>query len=465
MYLTVGERSAENQTSMFLAFGLPLFAKMDGKFCPRVFDMNDAFSRQPDAKQEADASPTQTRSEQTVVRGEPKTGARGKSSLSPASVHSSHVDAPTRAPTLEEQLFAEGFAFDFFQAVRILEKLQPDRCPVGRTGPAQREVVRFRAHQSLSFPASAIYDVQPSPSGGLPVMTVTFLGLTGPSGVLPRHYTELLLNLERDTKGPEKHVLRAWLDLFNHRMISLFFRAWEKYRFYIPFERGEHADVEPDAFTQALFSLIGLGLPPLRNRLGVSIRQEDEKGEPREKILARVDDLALLHYSGFLSHRPRCAVALEAMLEDYFQLPIKVQQFQGQWFQLDEADQSHIGGNCQLGVNVVAGSRVWDVQGKMRLRVGPLRYAQFTELLPDRSPMPKRKIFFLLVHLTRLYVGPEFDLDIQLVLRKEDIPACQLSTEAGGAARLGWNTWIYSQPCLHDADDAVFPGEEVVTLK
>ena len=50
-------------------------------------------------------------------------------------------------PPLSEELFDEPYRFDFFQAVRLLERLGPDAAPVGRDGPPAREVVRFRAHR------------------------------------------------------------------------------------------------------------------------------------------------------------------------------------------------------------------------------------------------------------------------------------------------------------------------------
>jgi type VI secretion system protein ImpH len=365
--------------------------------------------------------------------------------------------------TVVQRLFTEGFAFDFFQAVRLLELLDPAKKPVGRIAPPRAEVVRFRAHLALSFPASAVHEiVPPSERLPMPAMTVTFMGLTGPSGVLPRHYTELLLHLERYVKGPERTALRAWLDLFNHRLISLFFRAWEKYRFFIPYERREYALDEPDAFTRCLFSLVGLGMKPLRRRLCVSVREEAD-GLRRERFLAGVDDLGLLYYAGFLSHRPRCAVALEAFLNDFFQLPIKVRQFQGQWLKLDAANQSRLGGedgNNEVGVNLVAGDRVWDVQNKIRVRIGPLSYRQFNDWLPDRSAVSQRKAFFLLAHLVRLYVGPELDFDVQLILRAREIPPCRMASGPGGP-QLGWNTWICSQRMRRDAEDAVFEGEAI----
>src|SRR5262249_21641771 len=153
--------------------------------------------------------------------------------------------------TLEDWLYQEPFAFDFFQAVRLLERLQLDRKAVGRGGPPNQEVVRMRAHLSLAFPPSSIYDLEPVDEKiRVPRLTVSFLGIYGPSGMLPRHYTELLLKIDKEGKGAEKDSLRDWLDLFDHRFVSLFYRAWEKYRFYIPYERGDYAKSEPDAFTQ-----------------------------------------------------------------------------------------------------------------------------------------------------------------------------------------------------------------------
>jgi type VI secretion system protein ImpH len=386
-----------------------------------------------------------------------------------AAMPSEPVQGP---PSLAQRLFQEGYAFDFFQAVRILEKLDPQRQPVGLDGPPFQETVRFLAHQSLSFPASQIYEIQPAtPERPVPALTVTFMGLTGPSGVLPLPYTELLLRLQKSERWPEQHALRDWLDLFNHRLISLFYRAWEKYRFYLPYERGQYARPEPDTFTRVLYSLVGVGQPSLRNRLQVFQWQKvvvDEIEQKQPKTLAAIEDLALAFYSGLLAHRPRCAVSLEALIRDYFQLPVQVVQFQGQWLQLDRSNQSAVGAtlhNNQLGVDAVAGERVWDVQGKFRIRLGPLGYNQFLEFTPDRAPQPQRKAFFLLVHLVRLYVGPELEFDVQMILQADQVPDCQLVPSGSGIGpRLGWNTWLCSLARATDAEDACFEGQEQFAL-
>ncbi|MCI0640823.1 MAG: type VI secretion system baseplate subunit TssG [Gemmataceae bacterium] len=404
--------------------------------------------------------------------------------------------------TLEEWLFQEGYVFDFFQAVRLLEQLDsgphaprgdgvlpeqhnsPTRSvgttmPVGRSSAPDAEAVRFHARLALDFPPSAIHEIKrASPDLSIPAMTVSFLGLTGPSGVLPRHYTELMMQLERESRGREKLALRAWFDLFNHRFISLFYRSWDKYRFFLAFERGEYSRREPDTFTLGLLSLAGLGMPALRNRLHISARALSREGREasvtaqsapftsRPSLLGRIEDLSLLRYSGFFAHRPRNAVSLEAMLRAFLKLPVEVIQFQGQWLRLEATNCTALGGrqvNNAMGVNVIVGDRVWDVQSKVRIRLGPLTYAQFQAFLPDRSPTPRRKALFLLSQLVRLYVGPEMDVEFQLVLSKDEVPACALGArDSALGSRLGWNTWSRKKPKESDAQEAVFQADELV---
>lgn len=395
----------------------------------------------------------------------------------PAPERNGVLAAPPPAPlapprSLAAYLFEEGYAFEFFQAVRVLEKWTPQRRPVGLEGPPANEVARFRAHLSLSFPPSPIYEVAAPTLQRPPAVTVAFLGLTGPSGALPPHYTELLLQLERGEKSPEQRALREWLDLFNHRLVSLFYRAWTKYRFPLAYERGWTDPAEPDPFTHGVFSLLGLGTRGLRQRLRVALpvpaAADEEEAAPKARVLAAVTDLSLMFYGGLLAHRPRCAVGLEALLADYFQLPVRIEQFRGQWLALDADNQSALGeaghNNC-LGSTVVAGERVWDVQGKIRVQLGPLRLRQFMEFLPDRAAQAERKAFFLLAHLVRLYVGPELAFGVQLLLAAADVPACQLVDDGGIGPRLGWNTWALSQPAAADAADAAFEGEELFALQ
>lgn len=357
-----------------------------------------------------------------------------------------------------ERLGTEPFAYEFFQAVRILHLLRPEAAEVGLTGPAEREPVRFSALPSTSFPPSAVVDLSPPALDrrGPATMTVSFFGLIGPKGVLPQHYTEMVMRQEREiTRDPEKGALRAWFDLFNHRLIGLFYRAWEKYRFFVSYERTARRpgrDPGRDPFTAALLCLIGLGTRGLRERLGVT---PPPGSTPADGPSARVDDLALLHYAGILAQRTRNASGLQTLLEGYFGLPIEVRQFQGQWLSLEPSRQSRLGGGAgahnALGRDVVAGSRVWEIRSKIRLRLGPLSYANFRSFLPD----PVRPAgFFALSHLTRFYLGPDLDFDVQLILKRDEVPPCRIGDEGGSV--LGWNAWVCAGPPDDDPADGVF---------
>ncbi len=365
------------------------------------------------------------------------------------------------------RLFAEPYAFDFFQAVRLLQQLQPDRKPVGQGSSVEVEAARFRSLASVTFPPSAIFDLERATPTTAAVMTVTFFGLIGPSGVLPRHYTELLMRIQREGKGPEKFALRDWLDMFNHRMTSHFYRAWAKYRFWLAYERGEAFRPEPDPFTAALLSLVGVGTPALRERLHVTYLPP-AADRRSVRTLTKVNDLVLAYFGGLLSHRPRHAVGLAAMLSEYTGMHAEVRQFQGQWLKIEPDKQSRLGladANSEVGTNFVIGERVWDLQSKIRIRLGPLNYPRFLDYLPDKTPFPQRKAIFELIHLVRLYIGPEFDFDVQLLLAAEQVPEMQLPEGTDDGAQLGWNTWLVSQTLPQDADEAVFVGDEVVRVQ
>lgn len=356
---------------------------------------------------------------------------------------------------LNRELFRVPYRFAFFQAVRLLEHRWRERAqragairhqPVGHDD-LRLEVVRFRAHPSLSFPSAAISQLREpgdAPATELETthaeMFVSFFGLTGPSGVLPRHYTELLLARIRD----KDFALRDFLDLFNHRLISLFYRAWEKYRLPLGYERSQLDDParEPDLATRSLYCLVGMGTAGLRGRL-------------------QFDDELLLYLSGHFAHYPRSAAALECLLWDYLEMPVRVEQLHGQWLSLDRADQTRMpnrldpaGRNNNLGVSAIVGERVWEIQSKFRLRIGPLTRAQFRALIPDGTT------FRPLSQLTRLYVGPEFDFDVQPVLLGAEVPWARLADDPADRPRLGWNTWVRTQPFDRLVDDATFSPRE-----
>jgi type VI secretion system protein ImpH len=378
-------------------------------------------------------------------------------------------------PTLYDHFLTTPFEYEFFAAIRLLATGQPDRKAVGLEAAPADEIARFRPHLSLAFPPSQIIALDPpDDEREMPLLSVTFIGLYGPSRVLPTHYTQNLLDTHRDIRGPERRALRDWLDLFNHRFTSLFYRSWEKYRFPVGYERGEARRPDGDTFTTAVRSLMGFGSAGLSNRLVLRKADDGPSTEYRwaesnghdphvgrndPTTLARIDDLGLIYYAGFFAQRPRNMTNLRALLADYFGLPVRIEPFVGQWMPVPVGDQMTLGGHGSLGMDAIVGERVWDLQSRFRVVLGPLRYDQFTELLPDRTPERPRKTLYMVSQLTRTFVGPEYEFDVQLVLAADQVPEVELVEVGGLGPRLGWNMWTISDTPPAPVSDAVFEGE------
>ena len=322
---------------------------------------------------------------------------------------------------IEKMLRENPCSFVFFQAVRLLQRLRDDRQSVGRFVNPADEAVRFRGHNVLAFPASEIQEIDWT-NEDQPRMTVNFMGLAGLLGALPYAYTELMI----ERKVAKDESLPAFFDIFNHRLISLFYQAWEKYRFFIAYERHER-----DRLSRHLLSLIGLGTEGLQDRQAV------------------LDD-SLLYYSGLLSQQPRSAIGLEQLLSDYFGVPVEVEQFAGAWYRLDLDTQCQFeegdSYSEQLGFGAVVGDEIWDQKSRVRLKIGPLSLSQYLDFLPDGTAYEPLRA------LTRFFSNDEFEFEAQLILRREEVPRCEVGSEGDTAPRLGWVTWMKSVPLHFDAD-------------
>ncbi len=326
---------------------------------------------------------------------------------------------------LEQELFDEPYKFDFFQAVRLLEKIFPDKKPVGGEAMPHEEIIRFRSRPSLGFPPSQIHKFEKSFDEHTEQekieLFINFMGMLGANGAMPVHYTELAMSRIRygDT------TMWAFMDIFTHRVVSMFFRAWEKYRFPISYERGN------DDFTEYLFNFIGMGTNGLRGRMAI----EDE---------------TLLPYGGLITQKPHSATSLAQILSDYFRINAKVKQFFGQWIDLDKESITKLSqANSSLGIDAIIGTRIWDQQSKFRLVLGALTYKQFRAFLPNGTAHKPLK------SIIRFMIGLEFDFDIQLVLQAKQVPSTILTTRAKRRPMLGWTSWLKSKPFENDDDQLV----------
>ena len=336
-----------------------------------------------------------------------------------------------RADTaVDEALFERGYQFDFFQAVRLMARLQPDRKAVGGLARPSEEIVRFSALVSLTFPASAIYNIEQDEDSGPARMTVTFMGLTGTQGILPLCYTERMVA----SKAAKTRAHADFFDIFNHRFLSLFYAAWQKHRPVVLYESAALRQHHPDLFTQCLFDLIGMGTAGLRDRM-------------------RIPDESLLVYAGLMTQRPRSASAIRGILRDYFSLSVQIDQFLGSWYELNEADRCYLAPDSQrnqLGVGAFLGDRVWDQQSRFRIRLEALSMAQFKNFLPESNGIAELR------ELARFLVGPQMAYDVQLYLRASEVPKLILTDEGFEAPQLGWTSWLKIEEFRADAGDAVF---------
>lgn len=325
---------------------------------------------------------------------------------------------------LNQKLEDSPYSFEFFQAVRLIERLHPEKKPVGGPALPHEEIVRFRSRVTLDFPSSEVHEIaERAGDEEIPVleMLVNFMGMLGPSGVLPTHYSELALDRirYRDT------AMWAFLDIFTHRSVSLFYQAWAKYRFPVNYERGD------DELTSYMFDLAGLGTKGLRGRMGI----EDE---------------SLLPYAGLIAQKPHSANAIENTIEDYFKVEAHIEQFQGQWIGLSKDDHTKVGlRNSSLGRSTIVGTRIWDQQSKLRIRLGPLSLQKFIGFLPNGSAHKALR------SIVEFMIGQEFDYDVQLCLSQKQVPSTVLTTRAMRRPMLGWTSFLKSVPAKADDDQLV----------
>jgi type VI secretion system protein ImpH len=328
------------------------------------------------------------------------------------------------ADTVIGKLLKSANRYSFVQVMRLMRHAgclpEMDDIPPGALPAAGS--VRIRPANNLAFPASDVLGMNEL-TGDDPVYQIeaAFLGLYGPASPLPTFYTEDLLQEE----AADANAGRDFLDIFNHRLFSLFFHCSMKYRLFF-----QVCEQNSPAALDKLFSLIGLYEPAQRD--------------------AVPDAYALLRYVGILSQYPRSAWGLETILADMFSgSPIKVIPCVSRNISISASQQVRLGRqNSTLGVDTVIGSQVEDRSGKFRLSVGPVSLTQFYELLPGGEKHSG------MACVTGLYLQDPLDFDMELTLRAGEAPAAR----AGGArpARLGLDSWVFSGEGLGEVS-VIFP--------
>lgn len=344
--------------------------------------------------------------------------------------------SPSRLPppALIARLLRQPEAFDFIQAVRLLERqhrLQPALADGHANEGVRPEAVQFVSNIALRYPTAAIVSAQLALQETRVQLTSGLFGLVGAMGVLPHSYTDLAIqSLHARNPG-----YTAFLDIFHHRATRLFWEASTKYRIAIAHEMA--CGEEEDDFTLVLRSLAGIGTPATYNRLSVP-------------------DSVMLHNASLFASGIHTLTGLEQLLSHLLDRPVTVEPFIGGWQALGEEEQTRLvppddpaAAHARLGISAMIGAQVWMTQNAFRIIVGPVDGETLHDLLPDGET------FRQVQDLVRLYCGLEFDFDINVIVEARSVPAARLVLGTGSPddGRLGLTTWLLSAPSVVDRDD------------
>lgn len=334
--------------------------------------------------------------------------------------------------------------FDFYYALRHIDAAIAGAVPLGRAARPRDEPIRLTQQPSLVFAPAALHEYKPGVAAyGLGRLSVHHFGLFGPNGALPQHLTEYVQ--ERILHSKDETIAR-FCDIFQHRMILLFYRAWADCQAATSLDQPDR-----DAFSRYAASLVGLGQPSLKAR-------------------DTVPDHLKLHHAGHLARPTRNAEGLVRPLAALLRIPVAVQEYCMQWLTLSAGERTRLtsvalagagskhrievgAASSRLGRGAIAGAKVPDVQHKFRLRLGAMSLREFERYLPGGVR------FFQVRDWVRNYLGLELAWDARLLLKRNEVPATRL----GAYGQLGWTSWL-GMPAgrrTRDADDVLLDMERL----
>ncbi|HTT13070.1 MAG TPA: type VI secretion system baseplate subunit TssG [Burkholderiaceae bacterium] len=318
------------------------------------------------------------------------------------------------------------FRHDFYALLRRIENLWRERPRLGRALRPADEPVRVAQDPEMDFAPAPVSSLRKAERAVAPRLGVRMFGLFGPNGALPLHLTELARSRERQHGDAS---LRAFVDIFHHRMLLLFYRGWAQAQPAVELDRREDARID------AIVGALG-GLAP------AAARKRDAIG----------DDTKRQHIA-LLARGVRTAEGLADSLAQILGVPVWLETFVGHWLPLRPEDRTRLGfggAACQIGVGAVAGERVWDRQSKFRLHIGPVSAEQYRRFVPGGTAVRALRDW------VRQYVGFDLVWDIRVALAASDVQGCRL----GADAPLGYAAWLGAPHDRVARDDLVFAPEE-----
>lgn len=293
----------------------------------------------------------------------------------------------------------------FLPLLREIEAKSSHLPRIGTAVRAHQETVQLGQTASLAFAPREIADISKEDDGYH--INVFNLGMLGPQGPLPLHYTEMIkdrVDNHHDT------TLNDFINLFHHRALSLHYRAWAKSQATAGLDR-----VDDEQFAQYIWHLSGFNA-------------QHNAHLPSHHYLSNASHFV---------HRDHNPDALVKAISHHFQVHVKLHAYEFHWLHLSAEDQSRIGkanSPAQMGINATIGSAVPDVQQRFYLEIGPLSLSDYTHFLPNGDYINA------LQSLIKTCVGIDYQWDIALTIQSDTIPEATL----GNQVQLGRTAWIHS---------------------
>ena len=310
---------------------------------------------------------------------------------------------------------------DFFELLRRLEQRGG---LFGHSGTADREPARLGQHVRLSFSARDVVKLQDAGEKALARVTVANLGLLGPEGPMPLHLTRWVLDrlsqrwfTGADAEQTSDTTFVDFINILQHRMIALYYRAWADAHPAVQVERAVGGRVRA-----MLEAMTGIGLPGT---------QDPEL------------DTVRLRQAGSLANQVDGVERLTLFLATAFKVPVQIKEFVAAWITIPAALQTRLGkAYAGLGRGATIGPRVFSRQSRIELRVGPLSLDDF------RSFLPGERRLGLFKKAVRDMIGETLDVDLRIVLARDAVPPPRV-----GTVQLGRTAWLARPAEKGDADD------------
>ena len=307
--------------------------------------------------------------------------------------------------------------FGFYEAMRLIECYHKDKARLGETLRSADDVIRLGQKPSSAFAPSTLATAEMDAKNILQ-LKVFFFGMFGPNGALPLHLTEYARDRVRNARDES---LIHFMDIFHHRLLSLFYRAWANKEPTVHYDRPDQ-----DRFHMYMGSLLGIGTPEMQDR-------------------DLMPDNSKMHYAGHMSTQTRHAEGLASVLQSYFKVPVSIKEFIGEWLEIPEQSRCYLGMSLdggKLGEDAVLGGKSWQRQYKFRIVIGPMDLEEYEGLLPGKDKLKQ------VASILKNYLGLEMAWDVNLILKKEEIP----KTALGEYGQLGWTSWLHNNPPQADSD-------------